>query len=120
MKNKYHDIIRQRLHKYRKECLACLYPPTGWEWGCTNRKYKMNTLALVNKIMKGIPVDAWPKFVNVDWQHDVYKVASGNWCMRLRWDYKIRSADLKYRHDDHTAWCIERNGKFVDYDIGGS
>lgn len=120
MKNKWHDIIRKRLAKYSKECLSCLYPPTGYEWGCQSRKYKRNTLALVNKIVKGIPVSAWPVMND---GYESYKIVHGNWNVCLGWDCdgnKLRTIDLKYRRDDHTAWCIEGKGKFVDYDIGGS
>jgi len=51
--------------------------------------------------------------------HDVIRA----WSMRLRWLYEEgakRTADLKYKNDNHTAWCIEKKGKFVNYDIGGS
>lgn len=118
MKNKWHDTIRMRLKKYRKECLSCLYPPNDYEWGTKRRNIK-NTLALVNAIIKGIPIEAWPE------NDSIYHVANGRWSVDLGWEsgWKRRLVDLKYRRNDHTAWCVEskKNPKrFIDFDIGGS
>jgi len=112
--NKWHNIIRSRLAKYRKECLSCLYPQDDYEWG-TKKENLKKTLALVNKIAKGISMEAWP-----DKEH-AYKVANGRWCVTLEWtvDNK-RTIDLKHRNNDHTAWCVESKGQYKDYDIGGS
>lgn len=120
MKNKWHDEIRKRLRKYRKECLECLYPDEDYEWG-GSRKNIHNTINLVNKIMKGIPVEAWPK-PNDDMTRTT--VADGNWSIRLGWsDGKRRTADLKHKNNDHTAWLIEspkKDGTYINLDIGGS
>jgi hypothetical protein len=123
MKNKWHDVIRKRLVQYRKECLICLYPKDDYEWGCGNRKNIAKTLSLVNKIVKGIPVEAWPILADNEENEKTYFIASGNWSVRLRWIEKRRTADLKFNKNDHTAWLIEKKnqpGVFVNYDIGGS
>ena len=116
MKNKYHDIIRKRLRLYRKECLDCLYPEKSYQWG--NEKL---TLVLLNKILKDVPIEAWPK--NEEDNYVQYKIASNNWTIKLTYEDGRRTADLKFRNDDHTAWVIEHSrkpGLFVDFDIGGS
>jgi hypothetical protein len=118
MKNKLHDIIRERLKTYRKECLKCLYPEKGYEWGCLSKKYRDKTLVLVNKIMKNITVEAWSRD-----RETRTAVASGNWTVYLGWERNRRTADLKCRNDDHTAWCVENranSGIYIDFDIGGS
>jgi len=118
--NQWHNTIRKRLVQYRKECLACLYPDGDYSWG-TSRKNIANTLKLVNKIVKGIPIEAWP--INAEASDRV--IASNNWSIKLGWEGSRRTADLSYRKDDHTAWVIEHSkkpgsGVFVDFDIGGS
>ena len=116
--NKWHNIIRKRLKENRKECLSCLYPPSCYEWGI-HSKYKKNTLALVNKIVRGVPVEAWPGNKN----DMCRKIASGRWAIDLEWVDKRRTANLRHKNNDHTAWCIEhskKHGIFVDLDIGGS
>lgn len=120
MKNKWHDEIRKRLKKYHKECLACLYPDDDYEWGCNKKSHIQNTLNMVNKIMRGIPVEAWPK-LNDDMIRTT--VADGNWSIKLGWEGKRKTADLKFRNNNHTAWVIEspkKDGTYIDFDIGGS
>ena len=122
MKNKYHDVIRERLKQQKDECKACLYPPDGsGEWGCTSKKYLTNTINLMNYLLKDIPEEAWPKDKDRTLPCDGYRIKSGAWRLSLFWSSKNkRGADLKYSHDDHTAWVKERGGKFIDSDIGGS
>jgi len=120
MKNKWHDTIRKRLQTYRKECLSCLYPGGDYAWG-TLRKNISNTLNLVNKIVKGIPVQAWPD--KDSYEGYPARIAFGGWTMKLGWKDGQRTADLRYRNDNHTAWCIENSrkpGVFINFDIGGS
>ena len=117
MKNKWHEIIRERLKKNRKECLACLYPEDDYEWNDVKR-----TLKLLNNILKDIPENAWPKDNN-DGTLNEYKVASNNWSIRLGFEDGRKVADLRFRNNDHTAWVIEhrtKKGQFIDFDIGGS
>jgi hypothetical protein len=118
MKNKYwHDVIRSRLRKYRKDCLKCLYPHEDYQWGMTRDNLRQ-TLTLVNKLARNIPSFVWP----VDTESRV-KIADGRWTITLSWDEtKRRLFDLKFRNDDHTARVVEKNksGKYVNYDIGGS
>jgi hypothetical protein len=64
--------------------------------------------------MKGIPKDAWPDNTYGE------TIVSGNWKITLSWDDNKRLADLKHENNDHTAWFIEKQGKYVNYDIGGS
>lgn len=72
---------------------------------------------MLNKILKPIPKSAWP-----DEEYDeVNTINDGNWQLRLMFTDGKRSADLSYAKDDHTAWVIEgKNGKFINFDIGGS
>ena len=124
MKNKWHDLIRKRLSHYREECILCLYPDGDYAWGTTKKNIN-RTLTLVNKIVEVIPVEAW-KTPTEDDENPSVVVANGNWGVHLGWDFdgnKCRTVDLRFRNDDHTAWCIERkkgSGKFGNYDIGGS
>lgn len=123
MKNQWHNIIRLRLAKYRKECLYCLYPENDYTWGTTYDNLN-KTLSLCNKILKDIPFEAWPKKETTTYVID-YVIASNNWSVKLSWDWdsKRRLADLRYKKDDHTAWVIEhskKRGRFINYDIGGS
>jgi len=119
--NKLHGVIRKRLVENRKECLKCLYPEDGYQWGCEGKGGIKKTLQLINKLLHNVPEVAWP----VDKESE-YKVASGNWTIRLAWADErksCRTADLIYRNDDHTAWVVEHSkkpGVFVNYDIGGS
>lgn len=80
MKNKWHNLIRERLIAHRKECLKCLYPDKGYEWGCTYPKNRQKTVTLLNKILKGIPAEAWPKKKD---NGEERKIASNNWTIRL-------------------------------------
>ena len=118
MKNKWHDIIRKRLVENRKECRDCISPENDFTWG-TTRKNKKRTVALLNTLLKNIPKDAWPKN-DYDYDSFEYRIASNNWLLRLFQIEGHRHADLIYKNDDHTAWVRERDGKFVDFDIGGS
>jgi hypothetical protein len=122
MKNsKWQEIIRKRLVAYRKECLKCLNPDNDYSWG-TDKANVQKTVDLMNNLLKGIPVQAWPALNGDD--SSEYKIASNNWRMKLMWgDDKCRHADLKFSNDDHTAWVKEHStdkGRFVNYDIGGS
>lgn len=121
MKNtKWTNLIRERLIANRKECLKCLCPDEGYEWGCADPKSRQKTVDLLNKILKGIPVEAWPK-KNEDGEER--KIASNNWTIRLMYEDKCRHADLRFANDDHTAWVKEHSqdkGRFVNWDIGGS
>jgi hypothetical protein len=121
MKNsKWHDIIRKRLVAHRKECLKCLNPDNDYSWG-TNKENVQKAVDLMNKLLKGIPAQAWPNDKECR-----YDIASNNWRMRLMWSpdkRHRRHADLKFRNDDHTAWVQEHyedKGRFINYDIGGS
>lgn len=124
LKKQLHDKIRSRLKKYRKECLSCLYPNDDYEWGSRRRKNVKNTLALINKIMRGISEKAWPEVNPNDWSLHRTIVASGNWHVKLEWEWgKRRLVDLKHRNNDHTGWVIEhakKHGTYINYDIGGS
>jgi hypothetical protein len=120
MKNKWHDIIKNRLVENRKECLNCLYPENDYTWGTTRKNLK-RTINLLNTLLKDIPVDAWPNLFRLtNASLGEYKIASNNWKIILGWKGNRRTADLVFKRDDHTAWVIERNGKFVNFDIGGS
>jgi hypothetical protein len=117
-----HDKIRERLKKYRTECLLCLNPTDDYTWGCT-RKNVQKTLALVNKIMKNIPATAWPT-IDDDWLNYT-TIVSGNWKIVLSWSWKThrRLVDLSHKNNDHTAWVIEhkeKHGEYINFDIGGS
>jgi len=120
MKNKYRDIIRERLKTYRKDCLCALRGSDGYAWTDTKE-----TLELLNKLLKNIPIEAWPKNKDPESTPRI-TIRNNNWSIYLHWDYKKgerRLADLKYKNDDHTAWVIEhpkKNGVFIDFDIGGS
>jgi hypothetical protein len=118
MKNKLHNKIRGRLREYRKECLECLRPKDDFVWGFEPKNVQ-NTINLVNKIMRDISVDAWPKTKNKS-----YVIADNRWRVKLGWlNNKHRLVDLKYRNDDHTAWLVEdskKAGTYIDFDIGGS
>jgi hypothetical protein len=109
-KKQYCETIRDRLGKYRKECLDCIYGSnTKWYDPWPNAK---KTVALINKILRHIPIMVWP-----------VKIRSGPWLIVLDYIKKRRTADLRYDRDDHTAWVIESTkqaGKFINYDIGGS
>lgn len=112
------EKVRQVLKKYKTEAYACLYPEDGWAWGVCNKKYLNRTLKLMNDILKHVPESAWGK----DEDDDIH-VTEGNWQLSLRIVYKRRSADLKFKNDDHTAWVIEhskKKGRFINFDIGGS
>jgi hypothetical protein len=127
MKDKFwRDRIRKRLALHKQECLNCLNPEP-YHWGCGSRRAVARTLALLNTILKGIPEEAWPrKDPNNEYVETV--IAHNNWRIKLLWEYDSRGrgrrmADLKYRHNDHTAWVIERkqkDGVFINFDIGGS
>jgi len=110
--NKYRDIIRDRLKKYRKECLECL-----GDYGFDDVK---QTLNLMNNILSGIPTDAWPENKECE-----IRIRSNNWGIRLFYDScnNTRQADLYCSFNDHTAWVQEHSknkGRFIDFDIGGS
>lgn len=108
MKNKIKEIIR----KHKKEAMACLYPEDDYTWG-TKKKNIEKTILLMNKILSKIPKSAW--------LIERYSFTDGNWTLDLKLTNNKRAADLRFKHDDHTAWVIEsKNGKFVDFDIGGS
>lgn len=124
MKNKWHDIIRKRLAEYKGECLACLYPkPFDYSWG-SSKKTVAKTIRLVNKIVKDIPIEAWPN--EEYYEGHPRSIAYNNWSIHLGWEdgrKPRRTADLRYRNDDHTAWLIENSrkpGVFINFDIGGS
>ena len=118
-KKYWHDVIRERLKRNQPNCLACLYPDNDWIWGHTRENLK-KTVALMNTLLKDIPVEAWPK----DKTEDIFpkcKAAHNNWVMELFWNKKQRQANLVYRRDDHTAWVREyKKGVFGNCDIGGS
>lgn len=74
------------------------------------------TVVLMNNILKDVPKELYPNI-----EEENYDIQDGNWRLSLRCVDGKRSADLSYSKDDHTAWVIEgRNGKFVNFDIGGS
>lgn len=119
MKNKYHAVIRERLKQYRNEAKECIWSG-NYAWHPYNR-----AVELLNKILKGIPADAWPKHINSE-NYPQHVIRNGSWKIRLFWGYDNdgkRHADLVYDHDDHTAWVREhrtKKGTFVNHDIGGS
>lgn len=117
-RSKYHNIIRDRLKKYRQECLDCIHSG-NYAWDDVKA-----TLILINKILRGIPAKAWPDPKDEDQYYAGYKIRSGSWVMKLQYteDDGVRHANLIYNHDDHTAWvCYNKKlKKFVDFDIGGS
>lgn len=108
--------IKEILEKHSTEAYKCLYPPSGWQWGCCSRKYKLKTLALMNNILKNIPTNAWPDKDSED--SNVIKIK--DWRLSLMWIDGKMAADLAYSKDDHTAWVTKRGKKFVNFDIGGS
>lgn len=108
--------IKEILQNHSEEAYKCLYPPSGWEWGCGSRKYKSKTLALMNSILKDVPAEAWPDKDSDD--NNMVKIK--DWRLSLMWFDEKMAADLAYSKDDHTAWVVKRGKKFVDLDIGGS
>ena len=73
----------------------------------------------MNAILANISKGAWPK----DKEEGMVKIAHNNWTLKLNYQDGRRSADLKHRNNDHTAWVIEhskKKGVFVNFDIGGS
>lgn len=99
--------------KYKKEAMACLRPKNDYAWGDTKR-----TLILMNEILKEIPKNVWPESKE---KYDSVILKDGNWRLDLITDCDIKSANLIYARDDHTAWVVEKkDGTFEDFDIGGS
>lgn len=116
MKAEHRIAIKCILKKYETHAYNCLYPENDWAWGSSSKNRK-NTVNLMNDILKEVPLMCWPNF---DSESEV-KVNRGKWTLYLKWVDGKRSADLKYRYDDHTAWVIQkRDGTFKDFDIGGS
>jgi hypothetical protein len=79
---------------------------------------RKETVVLLNKLLENIPVDFWPK------DFDSHKgIRYNSWTLDLMWVDGKRSADLRHKNNNHTAWVIEhrtRKGYFKDFDIGGS
>ena len=114
MKAKTKSEIKQVLRQYKKEAYKCLYPGNDYSWG-TKKKNRDSTVKLMNKICSKISKTVWPTD-----DVDVIQIRDGNWILDLFYWDDIRNANLIYSKDDHTAWVREKNGRFVDCDIGGS
>jgi hypothetical protein len=97
--------------KYKKEAMTCLKSKGGWGW-----EDKKRTVKLLNKILAEVPKDLFPKS-----EDETKRLRDGNWGLTLMIVDGKQSADLRFIRDDHTAWVIKtRNGRFGDFDIGGS
>jgi hypothetical protein len=119
MKKETRQKIKNILREYKKEAYECLYPENDCSWG-TSETNRDKTLKLMNDILVGIPKEVWPITKDED-DYDSFIVKDGNWRLDLFYCEGKRSANLIYLKDDHTAWVIEgENGKFIDFDIGGS
>ena len=114
--------IKQTLKNHSTLSLACLYPADGdYAWGTSDKNSK-NTLKVVNSILSEIPDEAWPEQMEDEEEQDCNVIKSGNWRIYLDYVNGVKSANLVYSGDDHTAWVVkdEKKNKFVDFDIGGS
>lgn len=122
--------LQEILKKYGKEAYSCLYPKVDgvindYAWG-TNRQNSKKTIEFMRKLLAEIPNENWGSKDDADdcgdsYDDDYIHIVSGNWRLKLFWNDGERHADLKYKHDDHTAWVRQsRNGKWVNFDIGGS
>lgn len=121
MKKETRALIKSILRANADRAKSCLYPENDYSWGTKPKNLKA-TLTLMNDICSQIPNGAWP----VDFGPKRIIVSEGSWRILLEWDEIkdgtiTRLADLKYRYDDHTAWVYQdKNGKWKDFDIGGS
>lgn len=96
---------------YSEEALACLWPEGGWSWQDRTR-----TVALMKRLLDDIPAAEWPSN-----EEDLVILRAGEW----RLDLSLlgegqRSANLSHARDDHTAWVMEGDAGWEDFDIGGS
>ncbi len=120
MKKETRSLIKSILRANADRAKSCLYPENDYAWGTKPKNLKA-TLALMNDICEQLPDDAWPNF-----GEEKNDVSEGDWRIALAFDdvddgKVCRFADLKYKRDDHTAWVYEdKNGKWKDFDIGGS
>lgn len=110
MTNKQFSVI---FSKYAIEAKACLWPKDGYSWADRER-----TLKMMNNLLGEIPDSLYPK----DSEDDSVILRSGNWRLDLmRMEDGVKGANLSYSKDDHTAWVAQGgDGKWVDFDIGGS
>ena len=118
-KTNWKQVLKDRMKKHNKECMACLR--SGYAWDDTKR-----TLKLMNTLLKDLPNNLWPESgptgESWDWPQTI--VSNGKWHMTLSLSDKgKRLADLRHDSDDHSAWVVEharKKGEWKDYDIGGS
>ena len=103
--------IKQKLRANKKLMMRLLYPEDNYTWGEKNK-----VVEFMNDLLSEIPKNIWPEN-----KEDYFIVKDGNWRLDFMWTDDKRAVNLIYFNDDHTAWVIEnKNGKFVNFDIGGS
>jgi hypothetical protein len=107
--------LRAKLKASKKEMMILLYGLKKGEyypWDDENAVVKF-----MNHLLGDVPKNFWP----TDESERIY-IKDGNWQLKIfTCDEREQHADLSYAKDDHTAWVVRgRNGKFKNFDIGGS
>lgn len=105
--------LKEKLKASKKEMMVLLYgaDENGYAWDDIEP-----VVEFMNRLLGDVPKDFWRETAD-----DLITIRDGNWRLSIFTADKGQHADLKYAKDDHTAWVVRgRNGKFKDFDIGGS
>jgi len=107
------DKIKDKLRANKSQLINLIYENEhSYPWSKTAA-----IIRFANEFAQGIPSGLWPE-MDAD---SPLKIKSGNWTVSLDWVDQKQTIDFRYNKDDHTAWLIRgKNGKFKDFDIGGS